>query len=265
MRIIHPQHFVSKSDADLDYAFFGRKGGVSSGIYTSLNCGPGSDDDPKAVQENRNRVAQGLNVDEQNLVTLWQCHTNTCLVVDKPFMNNDRPKGDALVTDTPGLAIGVLTADCAPVLFHGRKADRSPVIGAAHAGWKGALDGILEATISAMMNLGAIPSAIRAAVGPCIGPKSYEVSDGFETPFLKEDPSAEHFFKSARKDGHLMFDLPGYVAARLARAGVRDVILTGHDTYADEQGCFSNRRRVHRGEPDYGRQISVITIKAGAP
>ncbi len=262
MRIASPDRFVSKSNDDISFGFYGRQGGVSGGIFSSLNCGPGSGDSLEAVFENRARVANDLHADEQDIVTPWQIHSNTCLEAQAIFPNGEnRPKGDGLVTDKAGLPLGVLTADCAPVLFHGRKADRSPVIGAAHAGWGGALKGILESTIDGMMQLGAIPTTIRAAIGPCIGPKSYEVSAGFETPFLEEDPSAEHFFKAGAREGHLMFDLPGYVAARLARAGVRDVVMTDHDTYADVQGCFSYRRACHAGEPDYGRQLSAIVIQ----
>ncbi len=262
MRIVTADRFVSEKDDDIDYGFFGRRGGVSEGLFSSLNCGPGSGDSLDAVFENRARVANDLNSLEKDIVTPWQTHSNICLEAQDIFPNGqDRPKGDGVVTDRPGLALGVLTADCGPVLFVGRKADRSPVIGVAHAGWGGALKGVLESTIEGMMKLGAIPATIRAAVGPCIGPKSYEVSEGFEAPFLTEDPSAEHFFKSAAKDGHLMFDLPGYIAARLARAGIKDVTITGHDTYVDEQGCFSYRRACHRSEEDYGRQISTIIIR----
>lgn len=262
MRIVFANRFVSEKDQDIEYGFYGRTGGVSKGVYTSLNCGPGSQDDLEAVFENRARVAADLGSSQKDIVTPWQTHSNICLKAHALFPNGEsRPKGDAVVTDKPDLPIGILTADCGPVLFLGRKADRSPVIGAAHAGWGGALKGILESTLQGMMELGAIPDTIKAAVGPCIGPTSYEVSQGFEEPFLAEDPSAEHFFKGAAKEGHLMFDLPGYIAARLARAGIRDITITGHDTYADETGCFSYRRACHRGETDYGRQISTIMIK----
>ena len=239
------------------HGFFGRQGGVSEGLYNSLNCGVGSNDSPDNVQENRRRVAEALGGEE--LITVHQIHSPDCLIVTEPF-GADRPQADALVTDKAGLVIGVLTADCGPILFAGEKEDGSPVIGAAHAGWGGALKGVLENTVQKMQELGSGLESIRATVGSCIGPKSYEVSLGFEEPFLERDPEDEHFFKAAAKEGHLMFDLPGYIAKRLADAGVRQVTIMGHDTFADEESFFSYRRATHRDEPDYGRQVSAITI-----
>ncbi len=245
----------------IQHGFFGRQGGVSEGIYASLNCGVGSNDDPAAVQENRSRVAQSLGIEKDALLGVWQIHSAECVMADKDMPQGDeRPKADALVTDQAGLGLGVLTADCGCILFAGEKADGTPVIGAAHAGWKGALGGVLESTIAQMQELGAELSTIRAAVGPCIGPKSYEVSIGFEVPFLERESEDEHFFKSASKAGHLMFDLPGYIANRLAKAGLRQITITGHDTFADKESFFSYRRSTHAGEPDYGRQISAIVI-----
>ena len=248
-------------NADIKHGFFGRRGGVSTGLYDSLNCGVGSNDDMIAVQENRARVAAALSTHKENLVTIHQVHSADCFYVDKPFDGDVKPKGDALVTDEAGLVIGVLTADCGPVLFAGKKADGTPVIGAAHAGWGGALKGICEATVKMMIERGAILETIRAAIGPCIGPKSYEVSLGFEAPFLEQDEANEHFFKAAQKERHLMFDLPGYIALRLAKVGVKHVSITGADTFADEERYFSYRRTTHAQEPDYGRQISAICIK----
>lgn len=246
----------------IKHGFFGRQGGVSENLYASLNCGPGSDDKAESVRENRQRVAGHFGATADQIATLWQIHSADCLIVDAPVTatGEQRPKGDALVTDRAGLVLGVLTADCGPVLFAGEKADGAPVIGAAHAGWGGALKGVLESTVERMQEAGAGLETIRAAVGPCIGPASYEVSAGFEAPFLEHDPEDERFFKEARKEGHLMFDLPGYIASRLAQAGVKQVTITGHDTFADEERFFSYRRTTHRQEPDYGRQISAISI-----
>ena len=244
------------------HGFFGRQGGVSKGIYDSLNCGPGSADEAAAVSENRARVADHFGAPPDHLATVWQVHSPDCLVIkEAPPEGQARPKADAMATDVTGVVLGVLTADCGPVLFAGEKADGSAVIGAAHAGWGGALKGDLENTIQQMMALGAEADSLRAAVGPCIGPASYEVSQGYEIPFLERDPQDERFFKAARQDGHLMFDLPGYIASRLAQAGVKQVTITGQDTYGMEEEFFSYRRATHRGEADYGRQISAIYIK----
>jgi YfiH family protein len=243
----------------LFHGFFTRRGGVSAGVYTTLNCGPGSNDAAGLVQRNRAIVAQTAGCTPENLLSLYQFHSAECVVARQSW-GTDRPKGDAMVTDVPGLALGVLTADCAPVLFHGQKADSAPVIGAAHAGWGGALKGVLENTAAEMVALGAQPASIKAAVGPCIAQASYEVQEAFATPFYAQDEESEKFFKSARKAGHLMFDLAGYCAFRLAKAGVQDVSISDLDTYAHEADFFSYRRTTHRGEADYGRQISVIAI-----
>jgi hypothetical protein len=259
MKITHNAAFSNA----ITHGFYGRRGGVSAGIYTSLNCGPGSSDDQNAVTENRRRVAADLGAPVDNLISLCQVHSPDCLVIIGPVgTGEERPKADAMATDVPGVALGVLTADCGPVLFEGVKPDGRPVIGAAHAGWGGAVKGVLESTLDRMIRLGAVPESIRAAVGPCIGPASYEVSAGFEAPFLAHDPESERFFKGARKEGHMMFDLPGYIAFRLANAGVGHITITGVDTYKEETDCFSYRRATHRGEGDYGRQVSAIVIKA---
>lgn len=242
------------------HGFFGRVGGKSRGIYDSLNCGLGSGDDPAAVNENRGRVAENIGVKAEKLVTLHQVHSADCVRVTAPWKPEDRPKADALVTDVPGIAIAVLTADCAPVLFAGRKADGSPVVGAAHAGWGGAIGGVLEATVKAMADMGADPAQIRAAIGPCIGPDSYEVGVDFRTRFLAQDAENAEFFVPATREGHLMFDLPAYVRRRLKLAGVGFVGGRGIDTCFNEEDYFSYRRSTHRAEPDYGRQASVIAI-----
>ena len=257
MNIIEDRYLNGEA-GKIRHGFFGRQGGVSKGIYDSLNCGIGSDDNKKAVNENKRRVAEHFSVNLEKLVTVNQIHSPDCHIVTEPF--SERPDGDAMVTDKSGLVIGVLTADCGPVLFAGKKEDGAPVIGAAHAGWGGALGGVLESTIARMTEIGAVPDSIRAAVGPCIGPASYEVSASFENPFVERNPEDERFFKTARKEGHFMFDLPGYIASRLAEAGLKQITITGHDTYALEDAFFSYRRKTHRGEADYGRQISAIAI-----
>jgi YfiH family protein len=240
------------------HGFFGSQGGVSSGLYSSLNCGAGTKDNPDHIRENRARVAATLSVPSNQLLTLKQVHSAECLYVEKPWGEEHRPEADAMVTDRPGLGLGILTADCGPVLFYGQKSDGQPVVAAAHAGWSGALNGVLDNTVKAMRDCGA--GNIRASVGPCIGPASYEVQNDFAEPFLRHDPESEHFFKSARREGHLMFDLPGYIAWRLADCGVERVTISGQDTYASENDFFSYRRATHRKESDYGRQISAIAI-----
>lgn len=261
MIIIEDQK-LNGAQGRIKHGFFGRQGGVSKGIYDSLNCGVGSNDDFRCVQENRGRVAKALGGQPENLVTVHQVHSPDCIIIDTPVVEGgERPQADAIVTDKAGLVLGVLTADCGCILFAGEKADGTPVIGAAHAGWKGALGGVLESTLEKMQALGADPNTIRVAVGPCIGPKSYEVSVGFETPFLEREPEDEHFFREGQNDRHLMFDLPGYIANRLAQAGVSQITITGHDTFVDNDKFFSYRRTTHAGEVDYGRQISVIVIQ----
>lgn len=236
------------------HGFLGRRGGVSGGVTAGLNVGTGSADDPEAVAENRRRAA-GAVLPGARLVTVYQVHSADCVVAGTwPFA--DRPRADALVTDRPGLLLGILTADCAPVLFADAEAG---VIGAAHAGWKGAIGGVTDATLTAMEKLGARRERIAAAIGPCIARASYEVDDGFARRFEESDPANERFFTSGRA-GHFQFDLEGYVAARLAAAGVTRIDMLGLDTYADQARFFSFRRATHRGEPDYGRQISLIGL-----
>jgi hypothetical protein len=242
---------------DVPHGFLGRKGGVSTGLVAGLNVGLGSQDDRAAIAENRRRAVAAV-LPGAALVTLHQVHSPDAVAVTAPFPDDARPPADALVTDRPGLALGVLTADCAPLLLADRDAG---VVAAAHAGWKGALGGVAENTVATMHRLGAKRERIVAAVGPCIARASYEVDDAFLRRFVGTDPDNERFFMAGRP-GHHQFDLEAYVGARLAAAGVGRVELLGRDTYANEADYFSFRRATHRREPDYGRQISLIGIAA---
>jgi YfiH family protein len=236
------------------HGFFTRRGGVSSGLYASLNCGLGSEDDREKVLENRRRVASHLGA--AAVVTLYQTHSATALVVDRPPPLDALPKADAVVTATPGLAVGALAADCAPVLFADAEAR---VVAAAHAGWRGAVGGVLEAAIAAMEGLGAERCRIRAAIGPCIRQRSYEVGPEFEAQVNGLDAANARFFARPWPEARARFDLPGYVAARLSSAGLTAVETTPSCTY-EAESLFSYRRSQHRGEPDYGRQISAIVV-----
>ncbi len=237
------------------HGFLGRRGGVSSGVVAGLNTGTGSADDPALIAENRRRAVEAV-VPGARLVTVYQVHSPDAVTVIEPYDEALRPRADALVTDRPGLALGILTADCAPVLLADRDAG---VIGAAHAGWKGAIGGVVESTVAAMEMLGARRERIAAAVGPCIARASYEVDAGFLRRFAEADPANERFFADGRA-GHHQFDLEAYVAHRLAAAGLRIVEALGQDTYSQPDRFFSFRRATHRGEPDYGRQISIIGL-----
>lgn len=236
------------------HGFLGRRGGISTGVVAGLNVGTGSQDDPAAVEENRRRAAEAV-APGARLVTVYQVHSPECVVAG-PWEFADRPRADALVTDRPGLLLGILTADCAPVLLADAQAG---VVGAAHAGWKGALAGVADRTIEQMEKLGAQRERIAAAIGPCIARMSYEVDMEFARRFEAADPGNERFFRAGRP-AHFQFDLEGYVVARLAAAGVTRVDALGLDTYADESRFYSFRRATHRGEPDYGRQISLIGL-----
>jgi YfiH family protein len=241
----------------LRHAFFTRDGGVSGGVYHSLNGGPGSDDAPANVAENRARMAAALGVRPQCFLTAYQVHSPDVVTIEKPWPPNDRPRADAIVTRTPGLAIGVTTADCGPVLF----ADaRARVIGAAHAGWRGALTGVLEATVAAMEACGAERARITAALGPTIRQPNYEVGPEFAACFTAADAANARFFKPAARADHALFDLGGYIAARLAATGVGRVEDLGCCTYADSTRFFSYRRSTHRGEADYGRHVNAIAL-----
>lgn len=240
----------------LRHAFFTCEGGVSEGVYATLNGGPGSKDDPAKVAENRARMAAQMGVTPETFLTLHQTHSPDAVVATGPW-NGSRPKADAIVTRTEGLAIGVTTADCGPVLLVDPSAR---VIGAAHAGWKGALTGIVESTIDAMEKLGADRSGIVAAIGPLIRQPSYEVGTEFIERFLDADAENARFFLPGERDGHAMFDLAGFIRLRLETAGVLVIDDLGIDTYSDER-CFSYRRSVHRKEPDYGRHVHAIALE----
>jgi polyphenol oxidase len=241
----------------LRHAFFTREGGVSSGIYGSLNAGIGSKDDPASVTENRRRMAEQIGVLPQHFLTVHQTHSSDVIVATQPWQNGSRPRADAIVTRTEGLAIGATAADCGPILLVDASAR---VIGAAHAGWKGALTGILESTIAAMEKLGAGRGSMIAAIGPLIRQPSYEVGGEFVERFLEADAENALFFLPSVRDGHAMFDLAGYIRRRLETAGVLMIDDIGVDTYADEN-FFSYRRSVHRKEPDYGRHVHAIVLE----
>ena len=244
-------------DAGIRHGFFTRAGGVSEGLFASLNCGLGSGDAPDKVAENRRRALAALGLERERLATAYQVHSAVVATVDETWRSDDRPRADALVTRRRDLALGILTADCAPVLFADSKAG---VIGAAHAGWRGALGGVLEATVAAMAALGARPDRLSAGIGPCIGANSYEVGAEFPAPFLAEDGASEQFFRAAPRQGHFLFDLAGYVAHRLARLGLGQVARTGGDTAAEPERFFSYRRACLRQEKDYGRALSAIRL-----
>lgn len=248
--------FVAAAPLDgIAHGFFGRRGGVSTGELASLNCGLGSGDDPALIAENRRRVADAV-LPGGALTGVYQVHGNHCRIVDDAADLAARPQADALATRTPGILLGILTADCVPVLFADRDAG---VVGAAHAGWKGALAGVTDATLAAMESLGARRANIAAAIGPCIARASYEVDESFVQRFTADDPANERFF-AAGKPGHAMFDIAAYVAARLAAAGVIRIAIGGQDTYAEAEDYFSYRRACHKGENTYGRQLSVIGL-----
>ena len=240
---------------EIPHGFLGRRGGVSTGVCAGLNVGWGSGDDRSAIAENR-RLAVAAVAPGASLVTVHQVHSADAIAATAPWPDEGRPRADAIVTDRPGLALGILTADCTPVLFADLEAG---VIGAAHAGWRGAFLGVIESTLSAMEKIGADRGRIRAAVGPVIGRRSYEVDEDFHRRFTEAEPANDRFF-SAGRPGRFQFDLEAYVLARLADAGVRRAEALGLDTYSDPDRFYSYRRSTHRGEPDYGRQISLIAL-----
>jgi YfiH family protein len=248
---------VRAANMPFRHGFFTRRGGVSEGPFASLNCSLSSGDRREAALENRARAARALGADPANLVSTYQVHGTTAARVETPWLPGNGPRADATVTDRPGIALGVVTADCAPVLFADAEAG---VIGAAHAGWRGAVAGILEATLDAMAALGAEPSRVTAAVGPCIGQPSYEVAADLRDAVLARDAADARFFTDGVRSGHWQFDLGGYCAARLRAAGVGGVEFLGLDTLSLEQEFFSHRRRTLAGGGPIGHQISVITL-----
>ncbi|MFE1600294.1 peptidoglycan editing factor PgeF [Methylobacterium sp. ID0610] len=240
----------------LRHAFFTRQGGVSEGLYASLNGGPGSGDEPARVAENRRRMTARLGLAAGALASVHQIHSAECVIVEAPFA--ERPKADAMATRVPGLALGILTADCGPILFADPEAR---VVGAAHAGWKGALTGIVESTLDAMERLGAARGRVTAVLGPTIGAEAYEVGPEFRERFLDADPdNAALFAPSPGRADHHLFDLPGYITRRLVRAGTGTVADLGLCTYGDPDRFFSYRRTTHRREADYGRLVSAIAL-----
>jgi YfiH family protein len=245
---------TSDSLGDVRHGFFTRRGGASSGVFAGLNCGVGSSDQREVVEINRARVADAMDVAPDHLVGVHQIHSATVISVDAP--QNEKPRADALVTATPGLALSILTADCQPVLFHDAEAG---VIGAAHAGWRGALDGVLTATVEAMEDLGATRDNITAVIGPCISQRAYEVGPEFIDAFLAEDPTFARYFANGADD-RMQFDLAGFGLNRLRAAGVGHAEWTRHCTYSDADRFYSYRRSTHAKEADYGRLIAAIVL-----
>ncbi len=238
---------------NISHGFFGRGGGVSTGIYAGLNAGRGSDDNPQHVKENHNRIARALGTKRERLLCNHQIHSTKIVIAEKPWLFGEQPKADGIVTNVPGLAICALAADCAPVLF---AAPRAGIIGAAHAGWRGALAGVTDSVVEAMVALGAKKNQIRAAIGPCISQKNYEVGPEFVGEFISDNLGNGVFFHS--KGRHSYFDLKAYLARRLSRAGVGRVSAISDCTYGQPGDYFSYRYNSHKGIADYGRNISVI-------
>ncbi len=253
MNVTHAQCLTLPGIA---HGFFGRRGGVSTGIFAALNCGPGSGDDRASVIENRRRVAEALGAG--TLINVHQIHSPHAVAVHEAWEIGRGPEADAMATNVPGIALGILTADCAPVLFADAEAK---VIGAAHAGWKGALGGVIESTLEAMEGLGAARARIAAAVGPCISQANYEVGPEFRARFVAAAPDNARYFIPSAKPEHWRFALADYVAVRLSAAGIAQVESGAACTYANATQFFSFRRATHRGETDYGRQVSAILLK----
>lgn len=256
MSLLEPVTHPLLSAAGIAHGFFTRAGGTSTGLYEGLNTGVGSKDDPAAVTENRRRVAEAMGADLDHLNGCYQIHSAVARVAEGPW-RGERPEGDAVVTAEPGVLCSVLTADCAPVLL----ADpETRIVAAVHAGWKGALGGVVHSAVAAMEALGAEPRRMLAVVGPCIAQDSYEVGEDFQARFSHHDPGSDRFFRPGATADKRQFDLPGFVLWRLQQAGVRQAVWTGHDTCADEGRFYSNRRAFQRGEADFGRLISVIRV-----
>lgn len=254
----HLSLLLNQHRQKIEHGFFSREGGQSLGLYQGLNCGLGSSDDRSRVLANRASVSAWFGQNPDRLVTLCQVHSPDVMVVTQPW-TSDTPKADAMVTNQPGVILGILTADCVPVLFADHQAG---IIGAAHAGWKGALNGVIENTVDAMVWLGAQADKIEVCIGPCIRQMSYEVGPNFPEVFLAQSDENQAFFQAAEKPGHLLFDLAGYVAHRLKRKHIDVIEDLQMDTYPEANGFYSFRRTTHRQEPDYGRQISAIALKA---
>ncbi len=258
----HPPMIEAAPLAELEgirHGFFTREGGVSDGIFGSLNCGLGSSDSAEAVSENRRRAAAALGAAREALTTIHQVHGTNVVPVETGWSHGEAPKADGMVTNRRGIVLGILTADCAPVLFADPQAG---VIGACHAGWRGALDGIVETTVAAMERLGADRAAIRAAIGPTIAQDSYQVGPEFRDRFVAEDAENGRFFRPDDED-RFRFDLPGYIADRLKASKIERVVSVGRDTCAESEILFSYRRSTQKGEPDYGRALSAIVLLPG--
>lgn len=252
-----PPFLKARTLEGVHHAFFGRQGGVSEGVYATLNCGPGSKDSLEAVLENRRRATAAL-APGVKLVTLYQIHSAEAVTVTEAWDIPQNPKADAMVTNRPGIALGILTADCAPILLVDPEAR---VIGAAHAGWGGALAGVTDSVVAGMLRLGARRESIRAAIGPCIRQPAYEVGPEFEARFSQADPENRRFFTASERAGHWQFDLPAYVVHRLRQGGVEQAEDLGVCTYSQGEEFFSYRRTTHRKEPDYGRELSAIVLE----
>ena len=250
-------HSPLLASAGVAHAFFTRRGGVSRGVYATLNGGVGSRDEQADVAENRRRMATMLGVAPARFLAPYQVHSADVVTIDEPFAPTDRPRVDGLVTKTPGIAISVTGADCGMILFSDA---RARVVGACHAGWKGALTGVIEATVDAMERAGAARENIVAVLGPMIGQKSYEVGPEFIARFIESDPANARFFRPSGRENHALFDLPAYIAKRARAALVGRFDDLALDTYADAERFFSYRRSVHRAEPDYGRLVSAIAL-----
>ena len=243
--------------AGIRHGFFTRSGGVSQGVYATLNGGTGSDDAPDMITENRARMAAVLGVAPDRLLTAYQIHSPDVVMAERPWTRENRPRADAIVTRTPELAVGISTADCGPLLFADSQAG---VVGAAHAGWRGALTGVVEATIAAMEKLGADRGRIAVALGPTIRQRNYEVGPEFIERFLAADAANASFFTASKRDGHALFDLTGYIAERVTRAGIENFEDLGLCTYAEPERFYSYRRMTLLGEPDYGRHVNAIAL-----
>jgi YfiH family protein len=246
-----------RSDKGIRHAFYTRQGGTSGGLFASLNCGFGSGDEIDKVERNRAVAASRLGVAPDRLVSCHQVHGTEIVAVERPWKRAANPRADGMVTKVPGIALGILAADCAPVLFADPEAG---IVGAAHGGWRGALAGVMEATVAAMVALGARADRIRAGIGPCIGQASYEVGPEFKVAFAAADAGSPDFFVPAARPGHFRFDLPGYIVHRLKRLRLAAVEQSGHDTAAEEELFFSYRRACLRGEKDYGRGLAAIAL-----